>query len=115
MSRASPFLHFLAGPFRKRDYAGEIPPEKRNRARLKNRRSEQKSGLGDRAGQDDRGELAMFGVGAHGSSPISFSNAGNRGSARKSSKPAQMQYSRRYAMLPFSCSMPCAKQAKASS
>src|SRR4030095_198149 len=71
--------------------------------------------VADHAGEDDRGELAIFGVGAHGSSPIFLSNAGNRGSARNSFKPAQMQYSRRYAMLPFSCSMPRAKQAKASS
>ena len=107
-----------AGGFRGRSLARQLNVSHqhlRNRARLKNRRLEQKSGLGDDVGEDDRGELAMFSAGAHGSSPISFSKAGNRGSARSSFKPAQMQYSRRYAMLPFSCSMPRAKQAKASS
>ena len=86
-----------------------------NPARFKNRRSEQKSGLGDHTGEDNRGEVAMFGAGAQGSNPIFSSKAGNRGSARNSFKPAQMQYSRRYAMLPFSCSMPRAKQPKVSS
>src|SRR5205085_2001362 len=71
--------------------------------------------VADHAGEDDRGGHAMFGNGAQGSSPISFSKTGNRGSARKSSKPAPILYSLIAATLAFSCSMPCAKQAKASS
>ena len=43
----------------------------------------------------------MFGGGAHGSSPIFLSNAGNRGSARKRSKLAKTQYCRIHMMLAF--------------
>ena len=105
-----------AGGFRGRSLARQLNVSHqhlRNRARLKNRRLEQKSGLGDDVGEDDRGELAIFGAGAQGQIPIFLSKAGNRGSARKSSKPAHTQYSAMSATLAFSCSMPCAKQAKA--